>query len=70
MSRVRVYLYKKGYDEDSVLLFQSILQSVEQSAVPVNQVKLQTDRGTEGQTEGQTAWIKEPVAVCRRKQQS
>lgn len=40
-----VYLHKKSDDEDSVLLPKSVLQSVEQSAVPVNQMELRTDRG-------------------------
>lgn len=42
------YLHKKSYDEDSILLPKSILQSVEQSAVPVDQVELETDRKTTG----------------------
>lgn len=49
-----IYLYKKCYDEDSIPFSQSIFQSVEQSAVPVNQVKLQTDRWN-------TALIKNPL---------
>lgn len=40
---VNVYLHKKGYDEDSVPLPQSVLQRVEQGAVPVNQMELNTD---------------------------
>lgn len=43
---VAVYLHKEGYDEDSILLPKSVLQSVKQSAVPVNQMELQTDRET------------------------
>lgn len=42
------YLDEQSDDEDAVPLPQSLLQSVEQSAVPVNQVELQT----EGQSEG------------------